>query len=319
MHVNRKSMYLGVFLVAVGGVLLAADADRLDAAALTDALRLWPLAVVAIGLGIVLRQSWLGLGVGVLAVAIPGLMLGSALALVPRFAGDCGARGVPEPVLTEEGSFEGPASVFVATGCGAIAVNTAAGDDWRLAARNTEGQAPGVQASGQSLSVRSNTHGWRLFEAGRDDWDLTLPTSPMELLSVTANASVGRVALPGAQIERLRLVANASEITVDASATALDDLSGTVNAGSMAIQLPIADELVGSLRVNGGDLRICAPPSVALRVTTRGFLERMLVDGDEQADSEWQTPNYPSAGNRIELAVSANLGTVEVNPNGGCS
>jgi hypothetical protein len=319
MHVKRGSIYLGVFLVAVGGVLLAADADRLDAASLTDMLRLWPLGVVGIGLGLVLRQSWLGLPVGVIAAAIPGLVLGSALALVPRFAGDCGARHEPEPVMTEQGSFQGPASVFLTTGCGAIDVDTAPGDGWRLAAGNTEGLAPSVRSSGQSLSVRKDTDGWRLLDSGRDDWGLTLPTSPMEVLSLTANASVGRVALPGAQIGRLRLTANASDIAVDVSASALDELSGTVNAGSMSIQLPIADDLDGSLRVNGGELRICAPPTVGLRVTTRGFLERMLVDGVEQGESAWQTPNYASAGHHVELAVTATFGTIEVNPNGGCS
>ena len=89
MRVNRGLLYTGVFLVAIGSVLVAADLGAIDAARLTDALRLWPLAVIAIGASLVLRRSRFSLQGGMLAAALPGLLLGGAIAIAPTYVPDC--------------------------------------------------------------------------------------------------------------------------------------------------------------------------------------------------------------------------------------
>ena len=86
MRLNRTLLYAGVFLVAIGGAFTAADLSPFSTATLIDALRLWPLAVIAVGLGIVLRRTQIGLASGLLAAALPGLVLGGAMALGPRLA-----------------------------------------------------------------------------------------------------------------------------------------------------------------------------------------------------------------------------------------
>ena len=83
MRVNRGLLYTGIFLVAIGAVLVAADVGAIDTARLTDALRLWPLAVIAIGASLVLRRSRFSLQGGMLAAALPGLILGGAIAVAP--------------------------------------------------------------------------------------------------------------------------------------------------------------------------------------------------------------------------------------------
>jgi hypothetical protein len=92
MRVDRGLLYTGVFLVAIGSVLVAVDAGAIDATRLTDALRLWPLAVIAIGASLVLRRSRLSLPGGMLAAALPGLVLGGAIAIAPTYAPDCGPQ-----------------------------------------------------------------------------------------------------------------------------------------------------------------------------------------------------------------------------------
>lgn len=84
MRPNRTLLYTGVFLVAIGAAVVAAD--LLSTAALIDVLRLWPVAVIAIGLGIALRRTQFSLAGGVLAAAVPGLILGGAMAVGPRLA-----------------------------------------------------------------------------------------------------------------------------------------------------------------------------------------------------------------------------------------
>jgi hypothetical protein len=86
MRLNRTLLYTGVFLVAIGGAVMAADLGPVSIPALTDVLRLWPLALIAIGLGIALRRTQVSLASGVLAAAVPGLVLGVAMAAAPRLA-----------------------------------------------------------------------------------------------------------------------------------------------------------------------------------------------------------------------------------------
>jgi hypothetical protein len=86
MRVNRTLLNTGVFLAAIGGAVLVVDFVRPDTNALIDVLRLWPLAVIAAGLGIALRRTQMSLASGLLAAAVPGLILGGAMALGPRLA-----------------------------------------------------------------------------------------------------------------------------------------------------------------------------------------------------------------------------------------
>ena len=46
MRVKRPFLYPGIFLVALGGVFVAADAGAVDTAFLADVVRLWPLAAM---------------------------------------------------------------------------------------------------------------------------------------------------------------------------------------------------------------------------------------------------------------------------------
>ena len=86
MRLNRTLLYTGAFLAAIGVALLAADFAPLETDALIGVLRLWPLALVAIGVGIALRRTRLSVASGLLAAAAPGLVLGVAMAATPRLA-----------------------------------------------------------------------------------------------------------------------------------------------------------------------------------------------------------------------------------------
>ena len=319
MRVNHRFLYWGIFFVAIGGILVASDLRAVDTPTLTDVLRLWPLALVAIGLSIVLRRTRLSLPGLMLAAAVPGLVVGGALAVAPRFVGDCGARGVPASVAGKQGTFDGAATVTVRSGCGSLNVKTSPGNGWQFDAGNTAGRTPTIDASPQSLSIDANgDSGPDFLDAGRDAWNLTLPTSDLDSVSLVVNAGRGQVALPGARINRLALTANAAEILVDASAASVANLSAVVNAGSLSIHLPADSDVVGSLRVGAGQLQICSPPGLGLRIASRGTAEMVRVDGLQQHESEWQSPDYASATHRADLSVNVNFGVVEINPIGGC-
>ena len=120
MTVRRGFLYFGVFLVAAGGVVLLTEAGVLDPDAVLAALAWWPLAIIAIGAGLILRRT---------RAAIPGGIDrgGDARAAarrdVRRGAGPPDARARTStsrrgPAVTREGAFGSTASVDLSLACG---------------------------------------------------------------------------------------------------------------------------------------------------------------------------------------------------------
>ncbi len=317
MRVNRKFLYMGVFLVAIGSVAVVADVAATDGTAIRDALRLWPLAIVAIGLGIALRRTEFAVPAGLVAAMAPGLLIGGGFALAPGAVADCGDGGPPSTITTEEGLFDAPARVSISTGCGTLAVNTAPGSAWRLD-RSDATVTPIVDASAGSLSIDAGgRRWWQRMDEDRDDWILTLPTSPIEDLIVVVNAGEGQLALPQAQIERMSLTTNAASAEVDLSEARIKSLAGTVNAGQLSYWLP-AGNLTGTFEVNAGGLAICAPGNVGLQVAQESNLAGISINGQHETASNWQSADYASAPFKADLTISVNFGNVEINPIGGC-
>ena len=209
-------------------------------------------------------------------------------------------------------------------------------------ARRSPAHRPSSRPIDRSRSTVPATAAGNVLDAGRADWDLTLPTSDLDDVSLVVFAGSGRVDLPGARIDRLALTANAAAMAVDASEASVAEVSVEVNVGSLSIQLP-ANDLVGTLRVDAGELRICAPPDLGLRITSRGTAERISVNGldlttsdglritnrgiegrvsvdlEGEGESEWHSPGYESASHHADLRISANFGAVDIDPIGGCT
>jgi hypothetical protein len=319
MRVNRRLLYWGVVLVAIGGVLVAADLGAIDTAALTDALRLWPLAVVAIGLSLVLRRTRFSLPALLAAALIPGLVVGAAFAVAPRFAGNCGARGDVAGVAADEGAFVGPATVVVRSGCGVLHVSTASGNAWSFEAGSTSQVRPDVVSSDRALTIKGSGNGLNLLDASRDEWNLTLPRSDLTSLTLAVTTGDARADLSGAWIGDLSLTANAARMTVDASAAAsVRTVSGVVNAGAMSLSLPASSDITGSLKVGAGKLDICTAPGLGLRVTSRDTGGSVSVAGLEQTGSVWESDDYRTAPHRADLNVHVTFGAVDINPIGEC-
>jgi hypothetical protein len=318
MRVNRRFLYAGTFLLALGGVLVLADLGA-DGGVLTDLVRLWPFAMVAIGAALVVRRTKFGLAGGMLAAALPGLVLGGAFTAIPRLPTDCASQAQAAPIASEQGRFTGPATISVTTSCGLLEVATAPGNGWAFDAASTLTRQPVIASTAESLSIDTGGHdSWPPFDAGRSAWHLTVPTSDLDELSLTTFTGHSQINLAGANIARLALSANASDMHVDASGAAMASLSAVVNVGALSIDLPAESDLEGTIRLGGGGLQLCAPPELGLRVTSRGQPREITVGGFETEASEWESENYDSAAHHADLRVSANFGAVNINPIGGC-
>jgi hypothetical protein len=320
MRVNRTYLYWGVFLLALGGAIVAVNVIAPDPAAIADVLRYWPLVVIAFGIGLVLRRTQFNVAGGMVAAAVPGLLLGSAIAVAPTVGWDCAWHDQPATAFqTEQGAFNAPASVDVSTACGTLTITTRPGSGWELEAANTEGYSPIVDASTTGLSVATIRDDHWFGDYGRDDWRLTLPASRIDDLDVVVNAGEGRTHLDGADIGALALTTNAGSSKVDLATARIESIDATVNAGQLSIDLPTGDDVRGSISVNAGEAEVCLPDTVGLRVRSSGTFSSSDTDGLVQRDGAWESPDYASAAHHADLTVRVNLGNLDINPVGGCS
>ena len=320
MRVNNSYLYWGVFLLALGGAIAAVTYLQPEPAAVVDLLRFWPLVVIAIGLALVLRRTQFNVAGGMLAAAVPGLLLGSAIAVGPQVGWDCAHHDRDlTSVHADQGTFSAPARVDVTTGCGTLTITTRAGSGWDLRAANTQGYAPVVDASTSDLSLRSVRDDRWFGDYGRDDWGLTLPTSRIDDLNVVVNAGEGQTNLGDADIGALALTTNAGRSTVDLATARVESIAAAVNAGQLSIGLPTGDDVRGTISVNAGDAEVCVPDTVGVRVRSSGTFSSTDLNGLVQRDGAWESPDYASAAHHADLTVSVNLGSLDFNPVGGCS
>jgi hypothetical protein len=321
MNVNRRWLYGGVFLIALGAVLLAGQGDAVDGDAIAQAARLWPVLVIALGIGLLLRRTRFGLAGGMIAAAVPGLVLGGMLVAAPVAVAEVGpacSDVQPTSLASREGSFDGAASVDLRLRCGDVTVTTGSGSTWSLEAGNGSGTAAVVEAAADRLSVASAFTGRPLgFVRGSDVWRLTLPVASRMDLAAAVEAGRGRFDLAGAELGTVELVVNAGEANADLAAATLERLTAHVNGGAAWLRLP-ADDFTADLTVNAGALRICAPSELGLRIRNEGTLTATTYGGLERGDSTWESPGYATAIHHADVTISANVASVDVNPMGGC-
>lgn len=318
MNIDRRLLYWGVFFVAAGAVLLVGQSGVIDDDRVAQALALWPVLVIALGVGLLLRRTRFGIAGGMLAAAVPGLLLGGVVVAAPRVTPDCGFAD-PASFATRQGAFYGAASVDLRLACGDLSVTTAPGNGWRLETGIVPDTEPTIEVSAGRLAVASTSR-QRAFGLGgdADDWRLTLPVANRLDLAADLSAGHGRFDLAGARLGTMRLTVNAADAQVDLDGAALSDLSLRANAARVSLILPAGSDFTADLDVNAAGLKVCAPGELGLRVRGEAVLGSTTYNGLERIGDAWQSPGYSMATHHADVTVSVNVGSVDINPVGGC-
>jgi hypothetical protein len=320
-QINRRLLYFGLFFLVFGGVLLAARQGWISDEVVASLWQLWPLLLIAIGLSIILAGRVAGwLGGAIVSICLGAMAASFVQGGVFPFVG-CGGGDDGTPFATQEGELASSAEVDITFSCGELSVAAGAGSAWSVSGSSSSGRVPHVTESDGGVSMESGTRSFP-FSSGRETWTVRLPSEPTLDVGLTLNAGSGLVELGGARLERVSSTVNAGSLTLDLrDVSAIEGLGGTVNAGSNVTWLPeLAVE--GSLTVNAGSLVICAPEGIGLRLNT-GSNPISSNDFDRaglvQVDGGWETPDYDSAAVRTELNVTANAGSMSLNPSSPCS
>jgi hypothetical protein len=322
-HIRRGLLGWGVFLILAGAVPLAARAGYLDSDQIGRLWTLWPLVLIGIGVGLVLRRTRFDFLGGLIVAATFGLIVGGLLSTsVTGFGiGNCGQEGGTQPFASREGGFETSGSVEVQLNCGTLTLVAAPGSGWRVDGTDADGNGPTIETSASSLSVRSRNQSGPFAFGDHDTWRVTVPETPRLALDIQLNAGSATLDLAGATVDRFGLRMNAGSSTVDLGTS---DEVGTIdvvlNAGSLDLTLPSVSTH-GSIQANAGSVNLCTRPGTALRLHTgQSIIASYDYDGHGlvQDGSTWSTPGFDSASVQIELETRANAGSFTLDPEDGC-
>ena len=181
MTIRRGFLNWGVFLICLGTVPLAIQLGLLDADVAAELLRLWPLILIGIGLGLLLRLTPYAAIGGLVVAATFGVLLGTllgggvpgAVRRVPegRPAGRRSRATARSAALISASESRSPArrSMSRASRARPGHVDVAAGDE-----------QPTIDATVDELNLRSDTAaGWGPFGGdSRERWNVSLPAEP---------------------------------------------------------------------------------------------------------------------------------------------
>jgi hypothetical protein len=322
MRVDRRLIFFGIFFVVFGGVLLAARQGWIPEDVVASLWQLWPVLLIAIGLSILLARgpgAWIG---GAFAAACLGAMAAGLVQTGVFPFVSCGGDETGSSFVPQSGELASNASVDITFSCGDLRVAMASGARWSLEGTSEDGRDPTVRTTDGGVELEPSNRTAFGVGGGRENWVVTLPTDPTIDLGVTLNAGSGALRLGGARLSNVDMTVNAGSLSVDLRGVeAIAGVDGTVNAGSNITWLPELP-LQGNLTVNAGSLVICAPEALGLRLNTgdnpissNDFERAGLV----RTDDGWETPGYATAAIRTELDVTANAGSMSLNPAEPCN
>lgn len=323
MTINRRLLHWGLFFVTTGAVVLAVQAGLVTADGVTTALRLWPALVIALGIGVLLRGTRFRGAGGIVLAIVPGLVLGgllgaASIAELPDWHDLRTACVATRPASLEshEGTFSGPAAIDLDLAGGELTITTQPGPGWQLDVAAVPGASPVIDADADGLEVTSTgRHG---IDCRSDEWRLALPTGRRLDLATEIAAGEGTLDLAGATLGTADFIVRAAEASVDLSTAAVGDLSLRVEAGAADITLPATGDYLADVDAGAGAVRICAPEGLALRVRTSGTLASITTPGLVRVGAAWESPDYATAAHHADVTVAVKVGSVDVNPEGGC-
>jgi hypothetical protein len=320
MAIRRGVLYSGVFLLAIGIVTLADAAGSLDRTAVASTVAAtWPIAVIAVGVALLLRHTPAALPAGVVAAAAPGLLIGGSLMAIPPLPSACTSFGTAGgPTQTHQGTITDGGRVDLQLACGELSLTTTDSDAWRLDSRDGTGRQTTVATEANGFSVTTSEHG-RGWTIGRGSvaWSASLPRTAKLDLSTQVAAGRATLDLSRADLGAVTFDVDAGDLQASLTQATLDRLAITANAGSASVTLP-AEPFIGSVTANAGSVRLCVPAGLALRITSSAALGAVEINGLVQHGDTWSTPSVTNPSATADLTLSAQVGSVAVNPQGGC-
>jgi hypothetical protein len=327
MRVRRSFINWGIFLICLGAVPLAVQLGVMDRGTAGELVRLWPLIIIGIGLGLILRFTPLEALGGVVVAGTFGLLFGVLFAggFPGGFVG-CPGGSASGTTVTRNGTFTESPTLNLELTCADFAVSRAPETAWTVQA--TTSQTAGIDSTGTSLTLRSAANGAPFMGNARESWQVTMPDILPIAANITLNASKGTFSLTPGSLAALNATFNASDTRIDLSqaqpggafpAYFPGRFGATYNASSGTLLLP-KQGFSGDITLNASSLRLCAASDTELAITDHETLssQNFASAGMVRSGDTWVTPDYNSTGAHVVLSISANVSSITLDRSGGC-
>lgn len=287
-----------VLLIAVGLFLLGQNLGWIQWSLWQAAATLWPLVLVAIGLDLILARAnpWASAAL-VFALLVAAVAVGAAVGF-----------GSPALILRDVdvplgGADTGEVSISFSLGELRLSGGPLGSDS--LVTGSVRAPATADVALDQSMrggalvvSLQSQATGGRIVLFGglnpRQEWDLRLnPDVPVAL----------RVEIDLASAE------------LDLTELAVEELVVDMDLGSGTILLPRRiTQGRAVIKTDLGRLLVIVPRGVAARIRAQADLSSVEIDETRfpRRGAVYESPDYSSALNRLQLDITANLASVRI-------
>ena len=299
MEHRRPSLIGPLILITIGILFLLANLGYLPLSFWEIAYRYWPLVLVLIGLEIIIgRHSIIG---GLVILVLWFALIAGVLWLSVTQGGTfMSATALSDQINQPLGDIT-RATIDLNIGVATASI-TALGTDTADLLKGTFRYAGALQAvktydvvgaEGQLTLRETGTSPWMPFGASEARWDLALnPTIPIAL---RINGGVGRA---------------------DLDLSTLNITSVNVDAGVGTVQINAPQLGNTTMRLNGGigNLRVTIPEGVAARIRVDKGIGSMRVDEARfpKAGNVYQSADFASAANKIDIEVDGSVGSVEI-------
>lgn len=283
-------MAWGIILIVLGALWLLSNLGLFSWDFWNALWLLWPLALILLGLGLLLRgyRQRVPILVGV-------ALVGGALLLA--WNARPGAQGTTEVLsIPLQGATIAEVSLRVGVGrleVGALAagspnllqgqINLLPGERLERQIERSDGVRVTLRTQGQVSGPVSRSKGWNLN------------LSPTPILKLNFETGVGESEL---KLHDLRL-------------ERLDVQSGV---GQVRIELPGQGQYSARIQGGVGQIEVKLPQGVGVRLTARAGIGGVETPSDliSQGQGHYESENYATAENRIDLEVQGGIGRVQI-------
>ncbi|HTC85815.1 MAG TPA: hypothetical protein VK656_03880 [Candidatus Acidoferrum sp.] len=325
MRIDHRLLGWGLFFITLGAVPLAVRGNLVDSGTVLQAWRFWPLVLVAIGVGVILRETRIA-AVGSLVVALTFGLLGGGVLAGGSFdlgAIACGSSQASGPTVDRQGTFAATASVALEARCADLNVHGIGGSGWTFSGLADAAHQPEITVASDNLRVASG--GDRTFFPGfggpRERWDIGLPQASNLDLAATVDAGDAVIVLSAGTFSSIDVTINAASARLDLGGAQVAAMGVTVNAGDARIVLPDSS-MTGDFTVNAGSIRLCTAADAGIRIDTRENVTGSYDFGDAglvKDGSTWVSPNFGTTRASIDISATANVASISLNPKDGCT
>ena len=262
----------------------------------TDRL-FWPLALIVLG-GLFLLSNMGIIQVSIWGVFIPVLLILAGLSALLNSVGYA-RRGGQTTSLSIPLEGDESARLHIKYGAGRMNLSGGAASGELLSGSFESGVDHHARRGGGRLDVTLSSSadmmtlpwGW---DGSHRTWDVRLNERVPLVLDIDVGAAESRIDLTNVRVTDLKLDtgASSSELWMPANA---GQTHAKVSGGAASIKIKIPSEVAARIRWDGG--------LATISVDTNRF---------PQSGNTYQSPNYETAANKIDLKVDMGMGSVDI-------